>query len=240
MEGFSVANIPASMAARRSKILARITKGRSNKWIAQNYHHGRELIHEVHTALDPDPSEIYQLYHAIGAPKKITPEVTRRIDQLTAANREMPSEAIARIVSETPGIPKISSVSVDTVRHQLGYTFLPPITAFPLNNDQIENRFMFAGAHNATGWSKTVFTDESSFVLGARGWVWRQRAGTGPEVCWMKGQFPPKVVVFGGISPDYKSALIIAESGTINAESYMDDFGSIWNHSRYEPTIWGA
>jgi hypothetical protein len=81
----------------------------------------------------------------------------------------MSSEAIARIVSEMPGMPKISSSSVDTVHHQLGYKFLPPITAFPLNNDQTENRFVFAGAHTTTDWSKPVFTDESSFVLGARG-----------------------------------------------------------------------
>jgi hypothetical protein len=40
----------------------------------------------------------------------------------------------------------------------------------------------------------------------------------------MKGTFPPKVMVFRGISRDYKSALIITESGTINAESYVDDF----------------
>jgi hypothetical protein len=152
----------------------------------------------VRSALDADPSEIYQLYHAIGAPKKIIPEATRRIDQLRPANREMPSEAIARIVSETPGMPKISSSSVDTVHHQLDYKFLPPITAFPLNNDQIEDRFMFAGAHSATDCSKTVFTHENSFVRSARGWVWWRRAETGPEVRWMKGKFPSKVMVFWG------------------------------------------
>jgi hypothetical protein len=198
MQGFSVANMPSSMVARRSKILAQIAKGRSNKWIAKNCHHGPELIREVRAALDADPSEIYRLYHVIGAPKTITPEVTRWIDQLTAANREMPSEAIARIVSETPGTPKISASSTDTVCHQLGCKFLPPVTAFPLNNDQIENLFVFAGALSATDSSKTVFTDERSFVLGARGWLWRRRAETGSEVCWMKGKFPPKVMAFGG------------------------------------------
>jgi hypothetical protein len=127
----------------------------------------------VRTALDTNPNEIYRLHHAIGAQKTITPEVTRSIDQLAAANREMPSEVIARIVSETSGMPKIWSSSVDTVRHQLGYKFPPSITPFPLNNDQIENWFVFAGAYSATDWSKTVFTDNGSFVLGARGWVWR-------------------------------------------------------------------
>jgi hypothetical protein len=81
--------MPASMVARRSEILAQIAKGRSNKWIAKNCHHGRQLICEVRTALDAHPNEIYWLHHAIGAPKKITPEVTRRINQLTAANCEM-------------------------------------------------------------------------------------------------------------------------------------------------------
>jgi hypothetical protein len=109
MHGFFVANMPASMVARRSEILEQIAK---------NCHHGRELICEVRAALDADPSEIHRLHHAIGAPEKITPEVTRGIDQLTATNREMPSEAIARIINEMPGMPKISPSSVDTVRHQ--------------------------------------------------------------------------------------------------------------------------
>jgi hypothetical protein len=202
MQDFSVANMPANI-------------------VANNSHHGRELIREVRAPFDADPSEIYRLHHIIGAPKKITPKITRRIDQLTAANREMPSEAITRIISETLGMPKISSSSVDTVRHQLGYKFRPAITAFPLNNDQTENWFVFAGAHNATDWSKTMFTSESSFILSAPGWVWRRKAETGTEIYWMKGMFPPKVMVFAGISRDYKSALTIAESGTIHAESYV-------------------
>jgi hypothetical protein len=75
MQGFYVANMPASTVARRSEILAQIAKGRSNKWIAKNCHHGRELIREVRAALDADPSEIYRLHHASGAPKKINPEL---------------------------------------------------------------------------------------------------------------------------------------------------------------------
>jgi hypothetical protein len=64
MQG-SVANMPAILVARRSEIIAQIAKGRSNKWIAKNCHHGRELIHEVRAALDADPSEIYRLHHAM-------------------------------------------------------------------------------------------------------------------------------------------------------------------------------
>jgi hypothetical protein len=94
----------------------------------------------------------------------------------------------------------------------------------PLTLDQISNRCAFAITHCPTDWSKTVFTDENCLVLGARGWVWRGRAETGPEVCWIKNKFPPKVMVFGGIEKDYKSILILAYSSTVNAESYVDDF----------------
>jgi hypothetical protein len=81
----------------------------------------------------------------------------------------MPSDAIAQIVTHTPGMPKLSASTVDSVRHQLGYKFLPPITTFPLTPDQIVKPLEFAMANIAIDWSKIVFTDESPFVLGARG-----------------------------------------------------------------------
>jgi hypothetical protein len=66
-----------------------------------------------------------------------------------------------------------------------------------------------AGKYAPFDWTKMVFTDESSFVLGTRGWVWRRRAETGPEVRWTTYKFP----------------LIAIESSTVNAESDVDDFG---------------
>jgi hypothetical protein len=104
--------------------------------------------------------------------------------------------------------------------------FLPPITPFPLTPDQIVKRLEYVMANVATDWSKTVFTDENSFALGARAWAWRRSAETDPEVCWVKGKFPPKVMVFAGISKSDKSALVIPESWTINPESYVDDLYS--------------
>jgi DNA-binding NarL/FixJ family response regulator len=38
---------PTSMILRHWEILAQIVVGKSNKWIARNYGHGRHLIHEV-------------------------------------------------------------------------------------------------------------------------------------------------------------------------------------------------
>jgi hypothetical protein len=63
--------MPTSMILRRSEILAQIAAGKSNKWIARNYGHGRHLIREVRAALAADPSQIYVLDNAFGAPTKL-------------------------------------------------------------------------------------------------------------------------------------------------------------------------
>jgi hypothetical protein len=47
---------------------------------------------------------------------------------------------------------------------------MPPIATLSLNIAQIARRLQFAQYHltEGTDWSKTIFTDESSFVLGDR------------------------------------------------------------------------
>jgi hypothetical protein len=216
--------MPTSMVQRRSEILALIAVGRSNRWIAGHYGHGRSLLRKVRETLARDPSQISVLHHAIGAPKQIVPVVTAKIDDLTAANRPMPSTVVARIITETANMPALSPLSVRHVRHVVGYEFLPPITTFPLTSDQIADRRSFACKYAPFDWTKTVSIDESSFVLGTCGWIWRRRVETGPEVRWTKHKFPPKAMVFAGISKDEKFALIAIESGTVNAESSVDDF----------------
>jgi hypothetical protein len=37
-------------------------------------------------------------------------------------------------------------------------------------------------------------------------------------------KYPAKVMIFAGISRDYKSRLILVESGTTDANSYIDEF----------------
>jgi hypothetical protein len=121
------------------------------------------------------PSQISVLQHTLGAPTTITPEITEPIHALTDANREMSSDAVAAIHGDTPGMQKISVTSVNTTHHRLGDKVPSPITAFPLTREQIPNRAAFPIAHRTTGWSRTVFPDEGSFVLGARRWVWGWR-----------------------------------------------------------------
>jgi hypothetical protein len=64
MNLFLSPHMPTSMITWRSEVLA--------------------LIREVRETLARDPNQIRVLYHAIGAPQKITPVVSAQIDDLTA------------------------------------------------------------------------------------------------------------------------------------------------------------
>jgi hypothetical protein len=88
----------------------------------------------------------------------------------------------------------------------------------------IQSRLFLPGSIPYHSLPPTVLADESCFVVGARGCARRRKADTDPEVCWIKSKFPLNVTVFNSIANNDKSALILAESGTINAESYLDDF----------------
>jgi hypothetical protein len=100
--------------------------------------------------LDSDRSQIVLLQHAISPPIKVITDVTKRINQLIASNRQMSSDTVAQIISAIPEMPKISRMSVDRVRHRLGYKFLRPITTFPLTLDQIGKQCMSTVSHTAT------------------------------------------------------------------------------------------
>jgi hypothetical protein len=120
--------MPTSMILRCSEILAQIAAGKSNKWIARSYGHGRDLIREVRAAFAANPSRTYVIHRALGAPPKLRSEVLDRINTLPVSNREMSSAALAEIITPTPEMDKLSATSVGRARHRLGYKFLPPIT----------------------------------------------------------------------------------------------------------------
>jgi hypothetical protein len=69
-----------------------------------------------------------------------------------------------------------------------------------------------------------VFTDESCFLLNLGRWVWRRRGEVTDEILHAKPKFPIKVMVFAGISHDFKSTLVAVESGSIDAIACVDDF----------------
>jgi hypothetical protein len=157
---------------------------------------------------------------------KSTPEICSRVEEITRANRNLSCIAIAQAITDSSDQLSISSTTIFRIRRNLGFNFLPPIATFSLNIAQIVRRLQFAQHHltEGTDWSKTLFTDESSFILGDRRWIWRRRGETGPEVSSARAKYPVKVMIFAGVGRDYKSRPILVESGTVDANSYVDEF----------------
>ena len=87
----------------------------------------------------------------------------------------MPINAIVNFINESNEFPHISYGTVHSIRHNLGFNYLPPYQTFPISELQRSNRFQFSQFHiNAqTDWTKVLFVDESSFYLdNSHRWCW--------------------------------------------------------------------
>jgi hypothetical protein len=89
-------------------------------------------------------------------------------------NRRISSVAISQAIRDAPELLSISLTTVYTILAILSFYSLSPITAFPLNIAHRAVRVAFATqrSRDDTDWNKALFTDECSFVLGDRQWVW--------------------------------------------------------------------
>ncbi len=216
--------MPTSMAKVRCEILKWLTKTSNISFIARETGHSRSLIRKIKNQMKND-EDIFELKNKLGAPVKITNDLRNEIRNLTMANRRMSSKTISNIISENSNFPSISRSSVDSVRHSLGFSYLPPIHTFFTTEVQRENRVNFCKYHidNQTSWNNVLFTDESIFELNsAHRWIWRRRGETSSDVYNATNKFNKKVMVFGGISYKYTTPLITIQ-GTIDANDYVDD-----------------
>jgi hypothetical protein len=90
------------MVQSRSEILAHILGGKSNKWIAHEAHHGRDLIQEIRQPLH-SPSTLFTLKHPLGIPRNVTSELTVYLGRLV------------RILKESGDFQSISKSAVHTI-----------------------------------------------------------------------------------------------------------------------------
>ena len=211
------------MVNRRMGILVHIYNGKSDRCISNLTGHSRKLIAKVRS--ESKEGAVKTTYEGTGRPTKSTDEVRRMVESISTANPRMGSGTFAQIMSEPPSPTTYSHEFVRKIRHDLGYDFLPPITRFPLTEAQITNRLSFANHHLSveTNWGNVIFVDESSFELGANSrWVWRKRCDTNPLIYNDTVKFPQKVMVFGGISKNWKTPLIALE-GTVDSCTYIDE-----------------
>lgn len=216
-------NMPLSMIKSRLEIIKHLQYTTNISAIRRATGHSRDLIRSVRDSWQNN-DDLFQLNHKLGAPIKATTDICTEVASLTTANRRMPANQIANIISENNNV-SISPSLVYSIKHQEGFKYLPPVNTFFTTETQRENRIKFCEYHlnNQTDFDNFLFTDESSFELSAsHRWLWRRRGETSPDVQCSTSKFPKKIMIFGGISKQYCTPLI-AIKGSINAESYVDD-----------------
>lgn len=156
----------------------------------------------------------------------INDDLKNYVDNVTRQNRRMGTKTIVELLKNDDQLPNASYGTINTIRHSLGYNYLPPIDTFDLTEEQRVNRLKFANFHlqNHTNWSNVLFVDESAFYLdNSHRWVWRRRGEFDEKlVQHRKNKYTPKVMIFGGISLNWKSPLISIQ-GNIDSKVYIDD-----------------
>ena len=97
-------------------------------------------------------------------PRKITAEDSRAIGQWIRRNNEITaSEIVEKLQSNRNLI--VSRWTVQRQLHRLGYENVLPRGTPMLTNEQKERRVQWAMAHKDDDWSRTVFSDETSYQL---------------------------------------------------------------------------
>ena len=66
-------------------------------------------------------------------------------------------------------------------------------------------------------WNSVIFTDELTFILGSnKKWLWRKRGENENDNCEQNVKYPPKVMIFTGISKKFNTS-IMSLNGSVNS-----------------------
>lgn len=216
--------MPLTMIKRRVEILKWLSRTNNISLIARETGFNRTLIRDVKNSLEQD-QDVFTLKKKLGTKVKVSEDIKNEVVNLTIANRRMAAKSISDIINQNPQLNSISASTVYRIKHEMKFNYLPPIHTFFTTQEQRTRRVHFAQKHLnlGTDWSNVLFTDESSFELdSSHRWVWKRRGENSPDVQHCTKKFNRKVMVFGGISRRYTTALI-AIKGSIFTESYIDE-----------------
>ena len=213
------------MIQSRLNVVQLIGKGLNNSQISRSTGHTRNFVRKVRKELDE--GTLMNQDTKIGRLSIKTPELINTIDSLTKQNRRMPCNAIVDILKENHHLPSASYGTVNSIRHDLNYKYLPPINTCEITKKQRVDRLAFANYHIQanTDWSNAIFVDESSFYLDNNyRWLWRKRGEFEEELVQRRRpKYLKKVMLFGGISTKWKSPLISIDQ-SVDAINYVDEF----------------
>jgi hypothetical protein len=95
-----------SMTPPRSEIRPYITRGKSDRWMARETHHGRDLIREVRRGLN-SPSDLFSLKHSLGSRRKVNNDIISEIAQLTRRNPGLRCTRLTDILCASDDFPTV-------------------------------------------------------------------------------------------------------------------------------------
>jgi transposase len=178
-----------------------------------------------------------------GPRKKITKAILDFIDIRTLQRAHLSSAKLAAEIKAKFQV-NLHPATVAVKRHLANFHYQPPRHTQELMDYHMKDRRDFVDkmlAHPA--WlPKIHFSDESRFVLGDdKRWVWYRRGEYNPSAMRSTRKYPPSVMIFAVIGPNYKSKLLFVE-GTINTDKYiqnLEDVGFIKDlDARYGALGW--
>jgi hypothetical protein len=165
------------------------------------------------------------LMSQMGRPKKFGEGLKDKIDCQTMMNPGMSGRRMAA-ESKTLFGQSVSRATIDSIRKELHFRFLPKISRQILTSVQIQQRLQFAqslkNGENGFKFGKMmlVFSDESRFCLGSdSNWVWRRLGEDVEEIYHDTVKFPKGIMVWGAIGHGFKSKLEFID-GTLNSDRY--------------------
>ena len=157
-----------------------------------------------------------------GRPEKLTPAAKMYIYTITFSCPTISAIDIARTLIQPPFLVGVCETTINKYRHVCKFKYGPRIRETKQTPASLVKRMQFAmyHLHNQTDWTRTVFSDESYFKLGASNRrIWRMSGDYRPEVCTSEVSHPPMVLVWGAIGFGYKSKLCFIE-GTVTSKVY--------------------
>jgi hypothetical protein len=95
------------------------------------------------------------------------------------------------------------------------------VDTFPIGNDQIADRSAVPTVILQTVriGSRQSSLALNSFLFKRHRWIWRH----GAEMLYVKRKYAAKAMIFAAIAAGYKSPLVILESRTVDAETYVEE-----------------
>ena len=221
MDYGDIRNIFNSGLTRNQQIAELIKLRYTTREIQQMMRCSPNIISQVRQSLNitgnaPEQSKM-------GRPTKKTPLVKSFVIQQTLTNPYSSGQDLHNQLIDTKNID-VSRTTINSIRGDCGYKFLPAIQEPLLTPIQIVKRlnFCYSILLHKNDLPFIGFSDESRFGLGSdKRWVWRKRNEYNENAVVEKTKYATSVMAWGMIAFNYKPNVYIFDS-TENSQKYVE------------------